>query len=108
MTLYTGQKPNTPLYLQYATAYNDPWVFNGADYTGDTVKLKIWQYAGASLDVNDACGVSVASGNTTITPGLLAADTTLGYSRGYYSLHNETDDEILAWGEVIIQKVPYS
>lgn len=105
-TLYSGQRPNTPIYLQKETTYTDVFTFTGANYTGDTVKFKAWQYDGAALDINSTC--TVGGSGTTVTVSLTATDTNLGYARGEWSIHNETDDVILAWGELIVESVPYN
>ena len=107
-TLYSGQVAQTPQYLQYAVAKNINITIKGQNLAGNTVVFKVWQYAGASLDITDTASVVNSGSNTDIGITLTAAQTTLAYSRGHYSVHDETADKILLHGELIVEQVPYS
>ena len=106
MSLYPGQVSEVPFYLHkdVANSYNP--VFAGQDYSGHTIKFKVWQYDGASLDIDDTATVSFSSPDTELGIALTASQCGLTYARGYFSIHNETTDKILLRGELIVIGAP--
>ena len=108
MTQYTGQVAETPFYMYKAVAKNYNPIIAGQDLSGNTVKFKVWQYAGAALDIDDAAIAVYSSPNTELGIALTASQTNLSYARGWYSIHDETDDFILLHGPLIVLEVPYS
>lgn len=79
------------------------------DLSGSTIVFKAWPYSGASLSIDrDATSASHSGGVTTVTFDLTAADCTLNFSRGRYSIHDETNDYIKLEGPFIVKHVPVS
>ena len=108
MTVITGRAPNAPVEVQKLAKKQLIWKVE-EDISGNTIKLKVWQYSGASLDVNlTATSATYSSPYTTVTFDLTTTDTNISWGRGRYSVHDETDDYIKAAGVFLVAHEPVS
>jgi hypothetical protein len=104
----TGRAAGAPVEVQKAAKKQLIFKFE-EDISGNTIKFKAWQYSGATLDINlTATSATFSSPYTTVTFDLTATDTNLSWSRGRYSVHDETDDYIKAAAPLLVVHEPVS